>query len=213
MHASEIRHRLVGALLQADAPLALTELVAAAEVEQAGLHPVLQALVSEGLVVEGELTPGQSGPQYWWAAWWAQEAGRRAAGAERELRHIVDARPQELAIDSEAVLAFNEYVINEYQPPAGKRLLVFFQCSVRRPFSTSPSHASMRRAVAVATGCDPARDFEQCPVHVVVLASHIGPVPYELENVYPANVGGGVKHFSADHYCRVRPILAARIRV
>ncbi|KKL53251.1 hypothetical protein LCGC14_2277330, partial [marine sediment metagenome] len=37
-------------------------------------------------------------------------------------------------------------------------------------------------------------------------------VPYELEDVYPANVGGGgVKHFKDDHYDRVKPILARRM--
>ena len=51
-----------------------------------------------------------------------------------------------------------------------------------------------------------------CPVHVVVLASKIGPVPYELEDIYPANVrGGGVKHFDTKYYDRVKPILADRM--
>ena len=66
--------------------------------------------------------------------------------------------------------------------------------------------------VAVATGYWPRKQFESCPVHVVVLASRIGPVPYELEDVYPANIGGGgVKHFRPEHYDRVRPILAERM--
>jgi hypothetical protein len=72
----------------------------------------------------------------------------------------------------------------------------------------------MRRAIAVATRYDPSpsRDFERCPVHVVVLASKIGPVPYELEDIYPANVsGGGVKHFDKKYYERVKPILADRM--
>jgi len=70
----------------------------------------------------------------------------------------------------------------------------------------------MRRAISVATGFDPAKEFESCPVHVVVMASKIGPVPYELEDVYPANVGGGgVKHFSPDYYERVKPVLAERM--
>jgi hypothetical protein len=70
----------------------------------------------------------------------------------------------------------------------------------------------MRKAIRVATGYDPRRDFESCPVHVVVLASKIGPVPYELEDVYPADVrGGGVKRYSPEHYERVKPVLAQRI--
>ncbi len=109
-------------------------------------------------------------------------------------------------------MAFHDYVVNEYKPPRDKRFLVVLQCSVRRPFSSSPSHASMRRAIAAATGCDPSEDFEMCPVHVVVLASKIGPVPYELEDVYPANLrGGGVKHFNRDYYAHVKPILAERM--
>jgi len=45
-----------------------------------------------------------------------------------------------------------------------------------------------------------------------VLASKIGPVPYELEDVYPANVrGGGVKHFDRAYYAKVKPILAERM--
>ena len=72
----------------------------------------------------------------------------------------------------------------------------------------------MRRAISVATGYDPSpgRDFDKCPVHVVVMASRIGPVPYELEDVYPANVrGGGVKHFDSRYYARVKPVLAERM--
>jgi hypothetical protein len=72
----------------------------------------------------------------------------------------------------------------------------------------------MRRAIRVAMGYDPSPrvDFESCPVHVVVLASKIGPVPYELEDVYPANVrGSGVKQFDWRRYERVKPVLAERM--
>ncbi|MHC4562197.1 MAG: hypothetical protein ACYS8X_05420, partial [Planctomycetota bacterium] len=45
-----------------------------------------------------------------------------------------------------------------------------------------------------------------------VLASLIGPVPYDLEEVYPATVSaGGVKDFGQDDYALVRPILADRM--
>ena len=120
----------------------------------------------------------------------------------------------ELDVESEPSTAFCDYVLHEYRPPHDKRFLVFFQCSVRRPFSTAPSHAAMRRAIRVATGHDPSpsKDFESCPVHVVVLASKVGPVPYELEDLYPANVrGSGVKQFDWRRYERVKPILAERM--
>ena len=213
MNRGELRHRLISALLQAEEPLDRRELAAACQADGvAEFATVLQELVEEGTVAAGGLVPGRPGPQYRWAARWAEDVGPGRAESRRSLRDVVAAQPQELAIDSAAVRAFHEYIIREYGPPRDKRFLVFFQCSVRRPFSKSPSHASMRRAVAVATGHDPARDFERCPVHVVVLASHIGPVPYELEDLYPANVrGGGVKHFQPDHFARVKPVLAARL--
>jgi uncharacterized protein DUF5591 len=118
----------------------------------------------------------------------------------------------ELDVDSEPSRMFHEYVVNEYGPPRDKRFLVILQCSVRRPFSASPSHASMRRAISTATGCDPRTDRGTCPVHVVVLASKIGPVPYELEDIYPANARcGGVNRFRPERYTRVRPVLAERM--
>jgi predicted RNA-binding protein len=46
----------------------------------------------------------------------------------------------------------------------------------------------------------------------VVLASYVGPVPYELEDVYPANVrANGVKQMGPAQYERARPLLAARL--
>ena len=76
----------------------------------------------------------------------------------------------------------------------------------------SPSHAAMRRAVRLATGAGPRQDATRCPAHVVVLASKIAPVPYELEDFYPANVrSGGVKHMAQDEYDRVKPVLPRRL--
>ena len=136
------------------------------------------------------------------------EARERAAAAVARAGQV-EGRPD---LEDPVVLAFHDFVIDEYEPPADKRFLVFFQCCVRRPFYQSPSHGPMRRAVAVATGYDPWKEFEQCPVHVVVLASLIGPAPYELQDLYPVNVrSGGVKHFGDEYYRFARPILAARM--
>ena len=216
MNPSEARYRVISTLLQAGGPLALEQLLEQCDAPRQMVRPVLADLVAEGHVVEGELLPDRPAPQYCWAARWAAEAQRRSITARRDLDAAValarEAQDHGLAIDSKPILAWNDFVLHEYTPPQDKRLLVFLQCSVRRPFSTSPSHGSMRRAIAVATGYWPREDFEQCPVHVVVLASRIGPVPYELEDVYPANIrGGGVKHFAPDHYERVKPILAERM--
>jgi hypothetical protein len=207
---------VISALLQADGPLAADELAARCKLAERQVRPVLEELVRSGQVVCGKLAAGGPGTQYRWAARWAEHARAVAADSRQRLRGIVPAEQvlpaHKLAIDCPPVVTFHRYIIDRYKPPADKRFLVFFQCSVRRPFSTSPSHGSMRRAVRTATGFDPAKDFARCPVHVVVLASRIGPVPYELEDVYPANVrSGGVKHFRPEHYARVAPILAARM--
>lgn len=207
---------MISTLLQAGGPLTLPEIVDGSGLGDELVRPALAELTQEKLVVEGNLFSDKPAPHYVWAARWQAEAKRRAAGSRQTLEAMVTPEDgmtvRRLDIEDEAVVTFCNYVISQYMPPRDKRFLVFLQCSVRRPFSTSPSHASMRRAIEVATGFDPRKDFEKCPVHVVVLASKIGPVPYELEDVYPANVkGGGVKHFSRDLYKRLRPILADRM--
>ena len=216
MNRNEVRYRIISTLLQAGGPLPLPKLIDGCGVEGEELAPILRELVNDGLVIAGELLPGTPAQHYCWAARWKEAAHRRAADAQHDLRTALDEADtvpgSQLDVESDPAVAFYNHVIGKYQPPIDKQYLVFLQCSVRRPFSSSPSHASMRRAIAVATGCDPRRDFERCPVHVVVLASKIGPVPYELEDTYPANVRGtGIKRFEAAHYTRVRPILAARM--
>ena len=216
MKESELRYEIISSLLQADSPLGLSELAARHGSTERDMLPILRGLVNENLVVEGRLLPDTTNPQYFWRTRWASELRRHVTNMKQKLLSAVDPTgirdKQSVDINSKPVQAFNDFIINEYEPPRDKRLLVFLQCSVRRPFSSSPSHASMRRAVSVATGFDPSIDFEDCPVHVVVLASKVGPVPYELEDVYPANVrAGGVKHFGNAYYAHVKPILAGRI--
>jgi hypothetical protein len=173
-------------------------------------------LVDSAQVVHGTLLPDRPGSQYAWRSRWESQAQGRASDVQFDLRHALETvervAPAELAVDCRPSTAFYRYLIGpEYSPPQVKRYLVFLQCSVRRPFSTAPSHAPMRRAIRAATGYDPRKD-PACPVHVVVLASKIGPVPYELEDLYPANVRGeGVKRFDRDTYARVKPLLADRI--
>ena len=216
MNANELRHRVVSVLLQASEPLTLAELGAAGEMSERQLRAALKALVGEALVVEGKLVAGKAEPQYRWAARWRERAQRTAVDSRQRLlatmAPLAEAHGRDIDIEGAPATTFHDYIVSQYTPPADKRFLVFLQCSVRRPFSSSPSHASMRRAIAAATGFDPGKDFDRCPVHVVVLASKIGPVPYDLEDVYSANVGGaGVKHFRPEHYERTKPILAARM--
>jgi hypothetical protein len=216
LQATELRHRLTAELLQATEPLSLAALATAAELSAAQTRCALELMVEEGRVVSGDLLTDEPGPLYRWAARWHEETDRHARGPRQEFNQRMAALEissgAEFDILDEPATAFHDFVIREYAPPRDKRWLVFAQCSVRRPFSTSPSHASIRRAVAAATGFDPGTEMTRCPVHVVVLASCIGPVPYELQETYPANVrGGGIKEFGDDRFARYFPVLADRM--
>jgi len=142
---------------------------------------------------------------------------RKRVGAAREEPTQRIVRPTETKRDdihptSKPVLDFYNYVLTRYTPPPNKDMLVFLQCSVSRPYSKSPSHASMRKGIRLAVGKDPRADSEECRCHVVVMSSVIGPVPYEMEDVYPADErGGGVKHMSPEEYAFAKPILAERM--
>jgi len=102
-----------------------------------------------------------------WGARWTAKVGREAKTKQQQLGAVVASAeregPRHLPIDSQAMLDFNRFILHDYTPPNGKRILVVLQCSVRRPFSKSPSHGSMRRAVYAATGFWPRKEFEQCP--------------------------------------------------
>jgi hypothetical protein len=209
-HEAE-RRRLLDALWGAAEPLSANSAAARAHLPRALTAKMLEELAVEGRI--SRLANGLAEPRYGWSARRDPHAWTRAADELRQLMPS-DADPPGIPpdIESTPARAFCRYVLERYRPPEGKRFLALFQCSVGRPFSKTGSHAFMRRAVSVATGFDPARDFADCPVHVVVLASNIGPVPYELEDVYPANVRGhGVKQFSDTHYARCVPILAERM--
>ncbi len=60
-----------------------------------------------------------------------------------------------------------------------------------------------------ATGLHPKRDQETCPAHVVVLSTKGGPIPYELEDVYPACIRAeGLGQLDSTEYGAARPTLA-----
>jgi hypothetical protein len=212
----ELLYRVTAALLQAGQPLSLDSLAASCGASPSELLPVLQMLLDERLIVAAGRPSAIATPLYCWHTRWKELSRRRlrdtrlaAIEAVGAVSRVPDAQ---LDVSGPPSRAFCRYLTEDYRPPQGKRYLVFLQCSVRRPFSSSPSHASMRRAIRLATGADPRHDTTACPVHVVVLASKIGPVPYELEDLYPANVrSGGVKHMAQEEYDRVKPVLARRL--
>jgi len=213
MATHEQRARIISALLQAGGPVSLDRLAAECDVDEAAA--IVGALHQEEQVLLGDLAADGPLPHCCWWACWERLMAERLASTRQELRARVAAAGEptrSVALEDAAPRALCEYVTQEYGPPPGKPTLVVLQCSVRRPFSTSPSHASMKRAIALATGYDPQEDFARCPAHVVVLASKVGPVPYEFEDLYPANVrSGGVKHASPEDYARAKPILAQRM--
>lgn len=193
MTHQEARFRMATVLLSADKPLTLRELTAAAD-----LTAIFAREAADQLVLAGQAQlleqPGHE-PTYGWAT--PLDAASRA-------------NPP--ALDSLIVRHFIDYILNDYSPPAHTHTLAIFQCCVGRPFYRTQSHAFMRHAIEAATGLDPWRDLSACPVHVVVLGSWIGPVPYELQTIHPATVSAtGVKQMPDFLYAAARPILVQRM--
>ncbi len=79
-----------------------------------------------------------------------KEAHERAVAAVNAAGGPTEGKPD---IDEAGVVAFHEFLINEYTPPADKRFLVFFQCCVgrqqirarHRPWSISSTWCSSTR--------------------------------------------------------------------
>ena len=149
----------------------------------------------------------------WWEPWCDRQAARldaERAALEQVVRRESESRDADPR--SPAAEAFQDHLVRVFSPPRGKRILAIFQDAVRRPYSSAPSHASLRQAVRFATGYDPSHDLFCCPVHVIVLASHLGPVPYELEDLWPASCRSiGVKRLSDALFAERLPLLADRL--
>ena len=74
------------------------------------------------------------------------------------------------------VKRFASRVIERYEPPPEKKVLLIIPCAARKPYSLSKSHALFRRAVA---------GFK-AHVHEIIITSPLGIVPREIEIAYPA---------------------------
>ena len=142
-----------------------------------------------------------------------------ATGRDRE---AVDAALRDLVADGSVVVEDDSACWRAYTLTSPEELaaaahdlhpddepVAIYQCSARRPFSSSPSHGAINRAVVAATGLHPWRDRETCPVHVVVLAAKCGPVPYDLQDVYPGCIRAeGLARLEPDEYEERRGTLA-----
>jgi len=210
---AEARQVVISSLLQATEPVPLDVFKQDVAVPGVTLGELIADLAEEGLVVQLRGAPRGGAPLLVWAAAWEAESSRRIESLRGGLHQAIPAGSEaEVNPHCRASHVFNSFLLSRYSPPLEKRFLVLLQCSVRRPFSTSPSHAAVRRAIELAVGHDPARSSARCPVHVVVLASMVGPAPYELEDVYPVNVrAGGVKQMCLEAYADFRPLLADRV--
>jgi hypothetical protein len=182
--------RIVTALLLARGPTTLAELAAAADCDAALAQETVDELRADGLVVVDD-------DAICWRAYTLTTREEIAASS-------YDLRPHD-----EPVAILQEYLATEYTPPPHARYLAVYQCSARRPFSSSPSHGSINHAIVAATGYHPKRHAAKCPVHVVVLAAKGGPIPYDLEGVFPACIRAeGLGQFSPEEYEEARATLA-----
>ena len=96
--------------------------------------------------------------------------------------------------------------------PIKKKILLFVQCSKIKPYSNSPSHKYIRKAITELTGFDPYDFPEKNPIQIIVISSLIGPVPYENESDYiPSHYNLSVNKITRDQFKEIEPILVDRI--
>ena len=77
------------------------------------------------------------------------------------------------------VLRYRKAIMEMYERPSHKRILLLLPCSARKPYHKSKTHKMFSSAIHTA-GHDTA-------VHEVILTSPLGMVPRELDIFYPAN--------------------------
>ena len=77
------------------------------------------------------------------------------------------------------VLKYRKQILERYEKPAHKRVLVLLPCSAKKPYHTSKTHKIFGSAVH-------ASNYETV-VHEVIVTSPLGAVPRELDSFYPAN--------------------------
>ncbi len=77
------------------------------------------------------------------------------------------------------VLKYRRQILERYEKPAHKRVLVLLPCSAKKPYHASKTHKMFGTAVH-------ASNYETV-VHEVIVTSPLGAVPRELDSFYPAN--------------------------
>ena len=77
------------------------------------------------------------------------------------------------------VLRYRNMILERYEKPAHKKVLVLLPCSAKKPYHISKTHKRFSSAIHVST-------FDTV-VHEVIVTSPLGAVPRELDAMYPAN--------------------------
>ncbi len=77
------------------------------------------------------------------------------------------------------VLRYRQMILERYEKPAHKKVLVLLPCSAKKPYHTSKTHKRFSSAIHVST--------YDTVVHEVIVTSPLGAVPRELDTFYPAN--------------------------
>ena len=77
------------------------------------------------------------------------------------------------------IVAYRNKILEEYEKPSHKRVLVLLPCSAKKPYHTSKTHKRFSSAIRSS-------NFDTV-VHEVILTSPLGAVPRELDIFYPAN--------------------------
>ncbi len=114
-------------------------------------------------------------------------------------------------VNKKEVQDYYKSILNDFKPNK-KKILLFVQCSKIKPYSNSPSHKYIRKAIKELTGYDPSEFPEKNPIQIIVISSLIGPVPYERETDYiPSHYNFSVNKITKDQYHVIEPILINRI--
>ena len=114
-------------------------------------------------------------------------------------------------VEKKEIHDYFESVLNHFQP-IKKKILLFVQCSKIKPYSNSPSHKYIRKAITELTGFDPYDFPEKNPIQIIVISSLIGPVPYENESDYiPSHYNLSVNKITKAQFKEIEPVLIDRI--
>jgi len=114
-------------------------------------------------------------------------------------------------VEKKEIQEYFESILKNFIPTK-KKILLFVQCSKIKPYSNSPSHKYIRKAITELTGFDPYDFPEKNPIQIIVISSLIGPVPYENESDYiPSHYNLSVNKITKAQFREIEPVLIDRI--